>query len=206
VIPTTADDAAHERYVTNIIKVYNDATESEYHEGAAWYAAARNVAAMIADGNVRAGAGVIAALSPQKAWGYNVKLATEAFEGDENEVKGNVRDACAKAERIMLGEDPLDVLPEDSKTWNFFRCIVDPTDEEAVVIDRHAHDVAVGETFGAKDRGLSSKRRYATLAHAYREAARRCHDIPQKVQAIVWTVQVNATAELPYRAGRKYST
>lgn len=202
-IPTMADDATHERYVQNIITAYNAANPQQRTAGASWYQHAHELAYLMSEGNVRAGAGVIAALSPQKAWGYNVKLATEAFES-EDKVRGQVRDACAKAERIMLGEDPLDVLPDESKTWHFFRCIVDPTDPDAVVIDRHAHDIAVGETFGAKDRGLSNKRRYASLAHAYREAARRLNALPQVVQAVTWTVQVDATAALPYRSARKY--
>jgi hypothetical protein len=142
----------------------------------------------MSDGNTRAGAGVIAALSPQKAWEHNVKLAQEAFANGE--ARGHVRNACAKAERIMLGEDPLQVLPAELKTWNFFRCISDPEDPEAVVIDRHAHDIAVGEVYGGTDRGLDNKRRYATLSHAYREAARRLNEIPSVVQAVTWVVHI----------------
>ncbi|MCW2901569.1 MAG: hypothetical protein JWO67_3834 [Streptosporangiaceae bacterium] len=187
-IPTVADDATHARYVANIIAKYREATPDQAARGRAWYPTARQLAAMMAEGNVRAGAGVIAALSPQKAWAYNVRLAGQAFE--TGEVRGHVKDACGKAERIMLGADPLDVLPADSKTWNFFRCIVDPEDAEAVVIDRHAHDIAVGVVYGDADRGLGAKRRYATLSHAYREAARQLGEIPSVVQAVSWVVQV----------------
>jgi hypothetical protein len=202
VIPTTADDATQELYVSNIIKTYRSATPAQLAKGREWYPTAHGLAALMADGNVRAGAGVIAALSPQKAWNYNVKLAADAFSNQT--VRGHVRDAVQKAERIMLGEDPLHVLPEDSKTWNFFRCIADPSDAEAVVVDRHAFDVAVGETLGNADRGLSNKRRYTTIAHAYREAARRLDVLPQVLQAVTWTVQVDATEALPYRSARNY--
>jgi hypothetical protein len=115
-----------------------------------------------------------------------VRLAREAFANGE--ARGHVRDAVTKAERIMLGEDPLSVLPADSKTWNFFRAIIDPDDAEAVVIDRHAHDIAVGERHGEEERGLSSKRRYATLALAYRIAAQRVDELPSTVQAVTWVV------------------
>lgn len=201
-IQTTADDETHGRYVSNIIVAYNRATPDQILKGSVWYRTAHELAFVISGGNVRAGAGVIAALSPQKAWNYNVKLATESF--TNNEARGHVKDACGKAERIMLGEDPLGVLPEDSKTWNFFRCIADPEDAEAVVIDRHAFDIAIGETLGNADRGLSNKRRYATIAHAYREAARQLNILPQVLQAITWTVQIDETNALPYRAARKY--
>lgn len=201
-IPTTADDETHGRYVSNIIVCYRRANVIQQIHGRNWYQTAHQLAAVMADGNARAGAGVIAALSPQKAWNYNVKLATEAF--FNNEARGHVQDAVMKAERIMLGEDPLNVLPEDSKTWNFFRCIADPTDAEAVVIDRHAHDIAVGEVFGNRDRGLSNKRRYATIAHAYREAARQLNVLPQTLQAIVWTVHIDETNALPHRSARNY--
>lgn len=200
-IPTTATDEQHEQYVRNIISTWNLATPEQIDRGRGWYPHARELAELMSEGNVRAGAGVIAALSPQKSWEQNVRIAERSFE--MGQVRGNVRDACVKAENIMLGFDPLDILPDDSKTWNFFRCIIDPADPEPVVIDRHAHDIAVGEIYGSRDRGLSNKRRYATIAHAYREAARRLDEIPSVVQAVSWTVQVDATEDLPYRAGRK---
>lgn len=183
-IPTMADDATLESYVQNILTVWQRASAQQEADGRRWYHVANGVAAMIADGNTRAGAGVLAALSPQKAWSYNVQLAADAF--TNGEARGHVRDALGKAERIMLGANPLDVLPADSKTWNFYRAIIDPDDAEAVVIDRHAHDVAVGERFGNRDRGLSAKRRYATLALAYRVAAQRLGELPSVVQAVTW--------------------
>jgi hypothetical protein len=85
---------------------------------------------------------------------------------------------------------PLEVLGNGEKTRNFFECIVNPKHETAVCIDRHAHDIAVGEIYGNDDRGLSAKARYALLADAYREAARRLGTNPATVQAVTWVVQV----------------
>lgn len=200
-IPTTATDEQHEQYVRNIISTWNLATPEQIDRGRGWYPHARELAELMSEGNVRAGAGVIAALSPQKAWEQNLKIARGAFV--TGTPRGQVGDAVRKAQAIMDGTDPLDVLPDDSKTWNFFRAIIDPTDAEAVVVDRHAHDIAVGEIYGNRDRGLSTKRRYATIAHAYREAARRLDEIPSVVQAVTWTYWVDATDDLPYRAGRR---
>jgi hypothetical protein len=205
-IPTTANDEQHALYVANIIKVFKSATPDQLARGREWYPTARRVAQLMAGSDepskIRAAAGVIAALSPQKAWDYNVDLAKSAFA--TGTVRGQVRDAVVKAEKIMLGYDPLDILPDDSKTWNFFRAIWDPTDPDAVVVDRHAHDIAVGEIYGNRDRGLSTKRRYATIAHAYREAARQLGELPLVVQAVTWTVQVDLTSTMPHRSARNY--
>lgn len=189
-IPTTATDAQHEEYVSNIISVWNRATAPQMDVGRTWYPMAHRLADMLSEGNVRAGAGVIAALSANKAWEENQTLAARAF--DTGTASGHVGNACGKAQAIMEGADPVDVLPMASKTGMFFRCINDPSDPDAVVIDRHAHDIAVGEVYGNKDRGLSTPSRYATLAHAYREAARRLGELPQVVQAVTWTVQVDS--------------
>lgn len=210
-IPTVADDATHARYIANIIAVYRTATVDQEFRGRNWYRTAHELAYKMSGADeaptkedaerlTRAAAGVIAALSPQKAWYLNVKLAMGAFA--TGEVRGQVHNAVAKADKIMRGAHPLDVLPDDSKTWHFYRSIIDPTDPDPVVVDRHAHDIAVGEVYGSADRGLSNKNRYATIAHAYREAARQLGIIPSVLQAVTWVVQVDATADLPYRGGR----
>lgn len=189
-------DERFEEYVGRIIRTYNAATETQFERGLRWYRTAYELAEMISDGNPIAGAGVIAALSPQKAWYLNKRLAENAFE--TGEARGHVRDAVGKAQRIMEGEDPLTVLPEDSKTWNFYRCIIDPTDPDPVCIDRHAYDVAAGEINGNRKRAIG-KREYAFLAHCYREAARRLGEVPSTVQAVTWVVQVDSVAHLPHR-------
>lgn len=206
-IPTTADEATLNRYVANIVSTYEAATDDQLARGRAWYRTAHQVAILMAEGDDEAtdeerairGAGVIAALSPQKAWYLNKRIAEESFR--TGEAQGNVGNAVRKAEQIMLGANPLDVLPADSKTWNFYRCIVDPEDEEAVVIDRHAHDVAVGEVYGSRDRRIN-KSRYAVLALAYRLAAYQLGILPQTLQAVTWVVQVEAVAHLPHRPSK----
>lgn len=185
------DEGTKEQYITNIISVFDSATPDQLARGLAWYRTANQLASMIADGNVKAGAGVIAALSANKSWNENVKLATRAF--TTGEPTGHVGDAIRKAARIMAGEDPETVLPMDAKTGHFYRCIVNPADSEAVCIDRHAHDVAVGERYGDKDRGLSAKGRYALIASLYREAARRLGFKPQEIQAVTWVVWIENT-------------
>jgi len=196
-IPIKAGANTREKYVNNIIRAFNRATPAQKDRGRYWYQTAHDIAVMLSDGDARAGAGVIAALSANKSWRENQRLAERAF-GPEGP-GGHVRDAVRKVERILLGEDPEDVLPMDAKTGHFYRCILDPEDPDPVVIDRHAHDVAVGETYGNDERGLSSKGRYALLAHCYREAAMRLGEIPSVVQAVTWVAQTQRIAGTGHR-------
>lgn len=184
-IPTKPSDTTRRRYIRNILAVYNEASEDQRRRGAEWYRAAHELADFLSEGNTRQGAGVIAALSANKAWYLNQRLARDAFNGN---VHGHVHNALEKVAKILSGVDPAEVLPMDAKTGNFYRCIVDPDDAEAVVIDRHAHDVAVGRPYGDADRGLSAKSRYAVLSLAYRNAAAKLGVTPSVLQATTWIV------------------
>jgi hypothetical protein len=185
-IPIQADGWTRETMVQNVIAVFESATEDQLTAGRNWYPTAHQLADMMTEGDVRTGAGLLAALSPQTSWWLNVELATDAYE--TGNPTRHVGDALSKAAKILAGVDPTEVLPMDKKTGHFFRCIVDPTDADAVCIDRHAHDIAVGEEYGARDRGLSAKGRYALIAHVYREAAQRLGELPLTVQAVTWVV------------------
>ncbi|MCI3928811.1 DUF7178 family protein [Streptomyces sp. AN091965] len=188
-IAVNASTEGHERYIGNIITVWRSATEEQLLRGRSWYRTAHEMASLIAGGDVRAGAGVVAALSANTSWPETLRLARRAFE--TGVPSGHLPDALAKATSIMSGRDPRHVLPLERKTGQFFRCIFDPDDPDAVVIDRHAHDVAVGETYGKRDRGLGSARRYALLARCYREAAVRLGELPSTVQAVTWVVHTD---------------
>jgi hypothetical protein len=185
-IPIKPDAKTREQYVRNIIDTWLDASAEQELQGRDWYPSAHRLAAGMAEGDVRIGAGLLAALSPQTAWWLNVELATEAYE--TGTPARHLGDALAKASKILAGVDPAEVLPMDRKTGHFYRCIFDPTDADAVCIDRHAHDIAVGEEYGARDRGLGAKGRYALIAHCYREAAQRLGELPSAVQAVTWVV------------------
>lgn len=195
-IPVKPSDSTRRRYVRNIVKVYRQATEDQEARGKAWYRTAHQLADMMSEGNVMAGAGVIAALSANKAWDINRRLAHEAFNG---RLHGHTGDALGKAAKILAGADPAEVLPMDIKTGNFYRCILDPEDPEAVCIDRHAHDVAVGRPQGNRDRGLSSKGRYAVLSLAFRNAAAVLGVLPSQVQAVTWVVWTESLAGVKRR-------
>lgn len=189
--PSNPSATTVRRWRDNILATYERATVDQHQRGRTWYQTAHQLAGMLADGDTRKGAGVIAALSANKSWRTNKQLAQRCFSGD---VSGHTRVTLDKVARIIDGERPEDVLPMGAKTGHFYRCIADPTDPDAVVVDRHAHDVAVGKTYGDDDRGLSSKGRYDAFARAYRMAARKVGRTPMEMQAITWVVQVESLA------------
>lgn len=176
--------APFETYTSNILAAYAAATPAQRERGRLWYPMAHDFAVMLADGgDVRMIAGAIAGLSAQKSWERNHELARRAAADDISE---HTRDTLQKVALIMAGADPAEVLAVVSKTGHFYRCIADPADPDAVVIDRHAHDIAVGVIYGDAERGLGCKGRYAFFALCYREAARRLGLLPQVLQAITW--------------------
>jgi hypothetical protein len=191
-IPTQASDKILAQYVRNIVTAYRAATPAQLARGRQWYRVAHDLAEVIGDGDVRMGAGVLAALSANKRWSANVKLATDASNG---RIHGHTADTLGKVRWMLAGANPEDILPMGLKTGNFYRSIVAPNDPDPVCIDRHAHDVAVGERYGNANRGLSNLRRYATLAHAYRVAARQLGELPSTVQAVTWCAQVDQNQE-----------
>jgi len=199
-IPIQPEDGAVAYYVRNITSVFVTASEAQYRAGRAWYETANRTAEMIADGDVRTGAGVLAALSPQTSWWLNVELACDAF--DAGTARRHTTDSCSKANRIMAGENPEDVLPMRRKTGHFYRCIADPSDADAVCIDRHAYDICVGIPLGDWERGLSAYGRYALVADAYRRAARSLGELPSTVQAVTWVAWRDSIAGVGTRGSR----
>jgi hypothetical protein len=193
-------------HVQNIMNKYKEATPNLLKGGSEWYERAHDEAKKVGGGDVRKGAGVIAALSPLSDWNRNVAEAHEMSK------TGTVRSALIpanvdKAHRIMSGEDPHDVLG-GHKVRSFFENIHDPSNKEPVTIDRHAYDIAMGHPFvgtgrkstprggGGKmspDIGLSAKNRYDHFVQAYHTAAQNLEvEIPNKAQAVSWVTHRGA--------------
>ncbi|MEU8746560.1 hypothetical protein AB0C39_23235 [Streptomyces parvulus] len=187
-IPVKCTEKQRAAYTQAIIDQWNAATPDQVQRGRQWYVTAHEFAAEIAAGETEKGAGVLAALSANKSWSENCRLARKAFL--EGKASGHVRDALTKADRIMAGTDPSEVLPMHIKTGFFYVCIADPEHTDAVVIDRHAHDIAVREVYGQRDRGLGAVGRYNALADCYRAAAQKIGEVPSKVQAVTWVAHI----------------
>lgn len=187
-LPVKPTDQERAAYVARVLTAYEHATDDQRTRGYDWYPSAHTVASEALNG--RMGAGILAAYSPLTSWEINVRLARHSWL--TGEATGHTRDAVGKVARILSGQDPTDVLPMASKTGQFFLCIADPSDPDAVVIDRHAYDLVAGRRYGNADRGLSARGRYASVADAYRQAGKSLGIVPSVVQATTWLVQVDA--------------
>ena len=175
----------HKPTIENILSVYRAAEGWHVREGISWYPDARQIALDLASGNVAMGAGVLAAFSPQTPWGRNVTIAHRAFA--DGFASGHTGTVCEKVNRILSGENPLEVLGGD-KTTNFCRNIIDPLGND-VTIDRHAYGIAVGEPMGKRPLTLINRKGgYEMFANLYRAAAQIAGIAVPQLQAITWLV------------------
>lgn len=181
--------------VRRILDTAHSAEPHEYTEGLLWYTRAHDEAQRLAyrhATNVATVVGVIAALSPQCGWSENLRRADALLLTGES--VGLFSD---KALRIYAGEDPLAVLG-GPKTRAFYQCMLEPEGlHEAVVVDRHAFDVAVGRETDDKTRKvLERKGQYDLFADAYRKAAAGTNGLhPHELQAIAWVRWRNLKAD-----------
>lgn len=173
----------------NITSTYRAATGAERAEGKSWYATAREVAVSLDPGNPVKAAAVIAVLSPRLAWHKNVKAAGEAYAGLTPRVLGA---NANKALRILSGENP-DTVVSGPKVRAFWHAIVNPGDPRAIVVDRHALDVALGTVLDDEQRGKLLKRKgaYDQVCSLYVRASgilsREFGEVsPVEVQATTW--------------------
>jgi hypothetical protein len=167
----------------NILRIYRSATPEQHAAGMAWYPLAYDIANEYANGDVWKGAGVIAAFSPQTPWERNVELAIDSLQSGvaRTETLGG---SVVKAQRILDGEHPLDVLG-GQKTLAFADNIAHAGESRIVTVDVHAHNLA----HGYKDSKASiGKRLYADISEAYTRAARREGIRVTEMQAITWVV------------------
>ena len=173
----------------HITRAYREASQAARAYGEKWYAEAHQLARELDPENVERGAAVIAVLSPRVNWDLNIRLARAAYgmyAGVElgtphplaapNVLARNLRGTLyangTKAMRMLAGEAPQAVVG-GPKVTAFWHSIMDPT-TGAVVVDRHALDVACGRVNDDTTRGLylGRKGNYERVAAMYRHAAR----------------------------------
>jgi len=174
------DDARIETLAANIRKVRSRVSCEQVREGAKWYLDAHALARAIGKGDVRKGAGIIAALSPRMRWERNVTLAIDAGNGN---VHGGMSASLRKVQAILDGADPIDVLPMSAKTGCFYMNILDPADPDTVTIDVWAHRVATGDITSA---GPRSPRDYWECVAAYVIVAGEYGEPGNHTQAGCW--------------------
>jgi hypothetical protein len=163
----------------NIVREYHEysipSDELWYHEVHEWAGTL---------GDIKMVAGVIAALSPNLSWDRNKILAQQAV--DTGLVSGALPLSCQRANEIMAGNDPLDVLG-GNKTRSFYSNIAFPYGDKDVTIDRHSLAIALGrKVTDSEQKKLSSKNFYSTVISAYHDAAEELGILPSELQATTW--------------------
>jgi hypothetical protein len=172
-------------FTEHVMEIFILSTADVRRDGSAWYTDAHNVARDLDPENVGRAAGVLAALSPLNGWSNNKRMARAMYDGQTNGLGMN--QSVTKALRILCGEHPLSVLGGD-KVRAFYSTILDPYDPNAIpVIDRHAHDIAVGAKLpnNHPSRTMTEKR-YKEFAETYCECARTIGIGAPQLQAITW--------------------
>jgi len=187
-------------YVTNIMDTYLRLTEAEIEEGMHWYDNTRALATEWANGDVWKGAGVIAAYSPATDWPRNLELAKSSLELGFARTDALGMNAL-KAQRILDGEPVLPVL-NGPKTTAFASAIADP-DSDLVTIDSHAYSIAVGYWVPTSGVPHLRKRRYASFADAYTEAAGLAGYHVSQFQAMTWVGWKNRHPKSEYRSRKR---
>lgn len=183
-----------ETCITNLLAVYDSATDAEIASGTVWYSDRAGqvcqdittAAATAGHGQIkfRQAAGILAALSPSTSWGNNCAGAIEFVLTGHCTVQDERNNV--KAGRILAGESPESVLG-GRKVRSFFRNISEPTFAGPVTIDRHAISILYGFQLSEKQTKVLEKLgAYTFAASVYRTLARRLGIAPHELQAITW--------------------
>ncbi len=133
--------------------------------------------------------GVIAALSPQKGWSENKKIAHEFLSGLE---RGHTRQQLKKARQCLLLDKEVEIFDSLSiggkKTSHFFMNILQPTNENFVTIDRHAIGSCIfdyNKIIGQPPEQLTVSQ-YYFMVDCYKIAAKRKQILPNMLQSTIW--------------------
>ena len=173
----------------NIVKAYKEASIDSYMEGLLWYRDAHRIAeqvsTLLGTEDVRVGAGIISALSPQMDWGENIvealKFASLGYSIRQTSANN------AKAQRISEGEDPETVLG-GAKVMAFYHAILEPDGNGLPVVDSHAQAIYCGKPVSKRDkkRAFSNPKVMKRIQTSYKLASKKLGIHYNVVQAVTW--------------------
>jgi hypothetical protein len=159
--------------------------------GNQWYEGAHSEAVRIAalsGFSVSQASGIIAALSPMKAWADNLKLAERVALGDFSGHTGVQLDKCRA---IIEGRPPEQVLG-GRKTIAFYWSILNSGKCDHVTVDRHIISAAFGRKL--TDRELATTHRprtqYTQIERTVQSIASDRGAFAAQVQATIWTTWI----------------
>lgn len=167
------------KYLDNLLALYNQCPTSIKQQGRDWYDNARDYFLPFTN---RYGLteeqvfGVVSALSPFVSWSTQ-KVCFERFliTGKHPGFKGNLE----KATKILAGVPPGFVVT-GRKTYSFFKNLIGKHDHDYVTIDRHAVAAA-----GVPNENISNKV-FMEIRNAYMESSQLVGEKVKDFQAIIW--------------------
>jgi len=179
---------------SRLVRLFREATQEQQVLGLSWYSAAHNLLEVLALNtgvNIRTVCGICAALSPGSEWNRNIR-DTQTFLENQNALVGVYgRGNRIKAQRILDGEDPLDVLgtnPRFPKTRSFFLNIAYPAQDLAITIDRHIKCAAYNITEDRDKNSIVSVKERIVIEESIRAIAKHYGLLPHQVQAVIWLI------------------
>lgn len=170
----------------NIANVYSLAIADDIAKGSQWYPLAHDIVVEWADTFDRSIANVaciVAAMSPQNLWSYNLIQADDILHGRPLSVGGLL--ACERKARAIADDHATDTIgyfPQGYKVRSFACNLAG--DSNIVTVDTHALQVAMGDVRSTVT--MRSWEQYAHVASAYTRAATVAGIAPATLQAITW--------------------
>jgi len=170
----------------NIETIYSNCTSDDIINGRTWYENAKSFSIYLSKKyNVTEiqSAGIIAALSPQKSWDVNTKIAENFIESNGSaSVHTGVQ--LAKSKHILyspLTKEEVYLTLGGKKTKNFFYNIYMPECKDFITIDRHHLNVCYAEDI----KGCTDKQ-YEFLKENTSIFANKINMLPSILQATLW--------------------
>lgn len=180
-----------DQYVSNIVKMYDLASDDDLEIGRSWYQQASRFCQTLADNydrSLAAVAGIMSALSPSTSYEQNIIDTVNVIAGQDHETVSTYGKQHVKALEIRdEGIDPALVMGQN-KTAAFWLNIVNPTTNGRVTVDRHSARVAVDVNMTADESYfyINTPAKYQVLENAYKLAAGKIGVLPHVLQAITW--------------------
>ena len=149
-MPNLALKPLSRKITNNLLHLWESRTETDESEGLLWYARANRRGQELSARHgftLEQAIGVIAVLSPGCEWGKNLQYADELLAAWSHGKRGKDLPMVGvygnknldKAKAILAGHCPTVVIPDSSKKVKaFYSCLINPTESQDVVIDRHA--------------------------------------------------------------------
>lgn len=163
--------------------VISQASPEEIKEGQRWYWEAREYCEQLSKEfgvELKKVIGIVCALSPQKRWDINQRIAKEYLQGKRN-IHTGVQ--VAKCDLIMMGKD-IPTCLGGLKTINFYYNILDPTNPDWCTID-----IWMTRIFGTTPK-LTPKQ-YNGLKTICIDYSKQIGWVTPNTQAVAWIVKRN---------------